>query len=250
MNRVLGCNAVTSTGDELWSPSVPSGGGTFTSAGNNCPASGASLTIPVTTFTGVGAGVTVSLTATLMKDAIFTVTVTDSKGCFVSSYPQVHSEDDRCFAGNSGNAKVKLCHKTGIAGDPCHELCVDESAVAAHLAHGDFLGSCTTDCKAPPVFAGRPIQQQIQVVNEEGYLTLKAMPNPSATDFTLLIKSPKQHKIKMRVIDLLGRVIEVKEDISANGTIKLGSKYYPGTYVVEIIQGNEKRVVKLFKLNR
>lgn len=76
------------------------------------------------------------------------------------------------------------------------------------------------------------------------------MPNPSPTDFTLIIKSAKQDKINLRVTDLIGRTIEVKQNVAPNSTIHLGSKYFPGTYVVELTQGNEKRVVKLFKLNR
>ena len=81
-------------------------------------------------------------------------------------------------------------------------------------------------------------------------LRIKVMPNPSTTYFTLAIKSSKEDKVKLRVTDLLGRVIEVKPDIIPNGTIQLGSNYFPGTYIVEIIQGNEKRVVKLFKIYR
>jgi hypothetical protein len=76
------------------------------------------------------------------------------------------------------------------------------------------------------------------------------MPNPSSGHFTLAIRSPKQDKVSMRVTDLLGRVIEVKPNILPNGTLQVGSKYNPGTYIVEVMQGKEKRVVKLFKLYR
>ena len=194
-----------------------------------------------------------------MANATFTVTVTDANGCTTSRTSFVASEDARCFAGNSGNSKVKLGHQTGISTDKCHELCVAESAVPAHLVHGDFIGSCTPNCIAPvntygvahnPDNTAEAIQNKGTLNSADGYFRIKAMPNPSATDFTLLIKSPKQDKVKMRVTDLLGRVIEVKPDIAPNGTIHLGSKYFPGTYIVEIMQGNEKRVVKLFKLRR
>ncbi|MEO6330355.1 MAG: HYR domain-containing protein, partial [Ginsengibacter sp.] len=246
MDRVLQCNVINSSGDESWKAA---GNGAVTSTGNTCPSSGSGST-PVTTATGVGAGGKDSVTAILIKDAVFTISVTDFYGCTVTKTTTVHSEDDRCFAGNSSIVKVKLCHQTGIAGDKCHELCVDQSAVAAHLAHGDFLGSCTANCIAPPVYAGRAINQPTIANPLPDELTIKAMPNPSATYFTLAIKSPVQDKVKMRVTDILGRVIEVKTGILPNGTIQIGGGYFPGTFIAEFIQGKEKVQVKLIKIYR
>src|SRR5690606_7920841 len=92
-------------------------------------------------------GGSLSVKAGLMSTGIFTATVTDANGCTKTYTTTIYAEDVRCFAGNSGNAKVKICHQTN---NGCHEICVDASAVAAHLAHGDFLGTCTSNCIAPP----------------------------------------------------------------------------------------------------
>jgi hypothetical protein len=40
-----------------------------------------------------------------------------------------------------GATKVTICHRTG--GAAAVTLSVDESAVPAHLAHGDQAGACT-----------------------------------------------------------------------------------------------------------
>ena len=83
------------------------------------------------------------------------------------------------------------------------------------------------------------------VVND---LQLQAYPNPANNYFTLVIQSSKQEKIQMKVSDLLGRLVEMKTDILPNTTIELGWKYFAGIYIVEIVQGNERRVVKLIKI--
>jgi len=42
--------------------------------------------------------------------------------------------------------KLVICHIPPGNPDNSHEICVDDSAVPAHLAHGDFLGKCPV-CK-------------------------------------------------------------------------------------------------------
>ena len=36
-------------------------------------------------------------------------------------------------------------------------------------------------------------------------------------------------------------------DVPANSTLQVGGKYRPGIYLVEIMQGKEKQVLKLMK---
>lgn len=46
--------------------------------------------------------------------------------------------------------KVRICHKPPGNPENCHTLEVGESAVKAHLAHGDHLGECTEgECSTP-----------------------------------------------------------------------------------------------------
>jgi hypothetical protein len=53
--------------------------------------------------------------------------------------------------------------------------------------------------------------------------------------------------ISMRVSDISGRTIELKSQLRPNGSVEVGSGYFPGTYIAEIIQGKEKVVVRLVK---
>jgi hypothetical protein len=46
---------------------------------------------------------------------------------------------------------------------------------------------------------------------------------------------------------MLGRIIEQKENLNTNSTIIIGDHYYPGVYIVEAIQGNIHKQIKLIK---
>ncbi|WP_157580469.1 DUF4082 domain-containing protein [Segetibacter koreensis] len=81
-------------------------------------------------------------------------------------------------------------------------------------------------------------------------LAVKVMPNPAASYFTLLIKGSDKGSIKVRVTDASGRIVENKGDVRANDTFTIGEKYRPGTYYVQLIQSNEKVMIKLVKLSK
>jgi hypothetical protein len=79
-----------------------------------------------------------TVTICLLDTANLCVTVTDASGCSYTDCVTIYASDVRCFAGNSGNVKVAMCHNGNI-------ICVDENAVAAHLAHGDNVGPCVSN---------------------------------------------------------------------------------------------------------
>jgi hypothetical protein len=82
-----------------------------------------------------------------------------------------------------------------------------------------------------------------------GVFDVTAMPNPSYSHFNLSVQSPdKIEKLNIRIMDIAGRVIESKTDISIGETIQLGKQYKAGTYIVEVRQGQHIKVLKLVKL--
>ena len=183
-----------------------------------------------------------------MTNAVFTVTTIDANGCTVSKTTNVYSEDDRCFV-NGGVTKFKICHRTGNPNDPCHELCVAQSAVAAHLAHGDFMGSCTANCVAPPPPAARVITPPATNTYIASQLEVNVMPNPTTTVFNLIIKGKDASPVTVRVMDATGKVIQLFQKIGSSAALRLGNRWTNGTYFVEVMQGNERKVLKLIKAN-
>jgi len=79
-------------------------------------------------------------------------------------------------------------------------------------------------------------------------LNVSAYPNPSGNYFTLKIETSGDEKIDLRVLDVTGRLIEEKKNISASDILKLGERYISGIYLVEVAQANKRRTLKLIKM--
>jgi hypothetical protein len=54
--------------------------------------------------------------------------------------------------------------------------------------------------------------------------------------------------MNVRVTDITGRTVQVLHDLAPNQTLTIGSGYRPGLYMVELVQGNERKQIKLVKL--
>jgi glucose/arabinose dehydrogenase len=79
-------------------------------------------------------------------------------------------------------------------------------------------------------------------------LKINAIPNPSSSFFILMIKG-NLNPVRVRVIDLFGRVVEQYEKINSNSTIQIGSRLTGGAYFVEVIQDDQRKFIKIIKVN-
>jgi hypothetical protein len=136
-------------------------------------------------------------------------------------------------SGKNGD-KIVICHKGQ------NTLTIGAPAVADHLGHGDMLGNCT--------------EQSItrrDIITEESAndLSIKVLRNPSLNYFDLQLGSKTGNNFQIKVYDLMGRVIETRFRLQGNQTLRLGSFYKPGIYLVEISQGAQKQTLKLIKAN-
>ena len=189
------------------------------------------------------------MNVTLMQDAVFTATITDAYGCVTTCTTTVHAEDARCFAGNSGVAKVTICHKTGSATNPCVKICVDESAVASHLAHGDFLGNCTPNC-LPPVYTtglGTVTTDAMAEAAPINDFHVHAYPNPTENQFTIQVDGGSNEKVLVVVYDAVGRMVKKIEKADNSSQIRFGEDLKVGAYFVEVRQGVNRKTIKLVK---
>ncbi|CAN5738273.1 hypothetical protein BH10BAC2_BH10BAC2_35130 [soil metagenome] len=245
MNRALLCNQVNDAGDEVWN-----GGAGGTTTGNTClafPSTTSSTPVSTKTINTGSYGVTV----TLMGDATLTATIADANGCVTSCSKFIHAEDVRCFAGKSNIAKVTLCHKTGSTKNPCVKICVDDDAVAEHLAHGDFLGNCTSNCLPPPSLAGSNTSVSYagsRVLETKEPLKVKILPNPSTgrSEFTLRAEGNSNETMQIVVIDMYGKIVHTAKG-TAYGDYRFGGQFVSGVYVVKVLHNNQVSTYKIVK---
>ena len=84
-------------------------------------------------------------------------------------------------------------------------------------------------------------------VTEDKALSAIATPNPSSSDFTIKMSSSSDAPVTMRVLDIAGRILEVRTGLSPNGIVKVAGTYKAGIYFAELIQENKKVRLKLLK---
>ncbi|MEO5782781.1 MAG: HYR domain-containing protein, partial [Ginsengibacter sp.] len=89
------------------------------------------------------------------------------------------------------------------------------------------------------------------IKNDETVVTgfsLKVLNNPSRDHFTLNIQTNSLDKMTVRLIDIYGRVIESKFNLTGSQVLQIGANLNAGTYQVELQQGKQRTQLKLVKL--
>ena len=93
--------------------------------------------------------------------------------------------------------------------------------------------------------------RNIVTLNEmdpENSTFVRVYPNPSSSAFTVNIESfNNKENVSLRIIDIAGRVVEVRNNLAGSQTLKIGSNLKAGLYVVELRQGGESKTIKLLK---
>jgi hypothetical protein len=85
--------------------------------------------------------------------------------------------------------------------------------------------------------------------NTNDRFNVKVLGNPSFSTFRLKLESNDMvGKITVKVVDVNGRLMEVQQNLNAGQVIEIGRKYNQGTYFAEVMQGEQRKVVKLIKI--
>ena len=158
---------------------------------------------------------------------VYTVTITDAKGCQTTSSIVINVLDVRC--GND-NDKVQLCHNGNV-------ICVASSAVQAHLNHGDKLGSCNSEISS--VRAARLELEKPVSYNVELY------PNP-VSDILNIKVSKLEAGATVRVFNTGGMEVLSQSLTQTPQTVAV-SKLQPGLYIISIQNGTQVTREKFIK---
>jgi hypothetical protein len=182
----------------------------------------------------------------------YVLTVTDQNGCSASNSVEVCVIDVICYAGNSGIQKVEMCHyPPGNNGNP-QTICIDASAVPAHLAHGCQLGACGEAANCPPTASAKPTGDVVKAAHHEDLLHFDVFPNPFTSGFEVHFMAPDAGNYTIAVYNMQGQMIDqiFTGEVSADELIELdidAASYQKGSYVVQC-QGDEYvQYIKLIK---
>ncbi len=89
----------------------------------------------------------------------------------------------------------------------------------------------------------------IEAVPEDSKLYVNVMPNPSSGYFNIVINSNDANPVTVKVSDISGRLIETHEKVTSTGILRLGETWKSGIYLAEIIQGDQRKIMKIIKTN-
>jgi hypothetical protein len=85
--------------------------------------------------------------------------------------------------------------------------------------------------------------------NEQINISSLAYPNPTTSQFNVKLQSSNTvDPISIVVYSVNGKVVEQKQKLSAGQTIQLGALYRPGIYILDVIQGTQRKQLKLVKI--
>jgi hypothetical protein len=105
---------------------------------------------------------------------------------------------------------------------------------------GGRIGGTTVQASQP---------QQTNETQMTGF-EVKVTPNPTSSHFDLIVTSSNKSPVILKIADLSGRSVAGEQKISPNSFVRLGQSWNAGTYFIEVMQGNQKKVVKVVKIKR
>ena len=127
---------------------------------------------------------------------------------------------------------------------------------------GSYSSSSSAACtvntgqrpSAQPVITQQPsFPKQLPAIDIERLkperLEIYVLPNPSNNYFNLFIRGINANTVKVRVIDISGRVVEVHESVPSNTMLRVGERLASGSYFVEVTQNDERRNIKVMKFD-
>ena len=80
-------------------------------------------------------------------------------------------------------------------------------------------------------------------------LTVTVAPNPSSYSFTIKVASKFDTPYSMIIQDASANVVESRTNLMPNAAIQIGQSFRAGIYYLQIIQNDQRKVVRLVKVN-
>lgn len=139
--------------------------------------------------------------------------------------------------------KVIVCHIPPGNPENMHEICISENGVAAHLAHGCYVGYCNEDnTRYGIVEEGQ---------NDDFASHVSVFPNPFENELTVDMLFDGTTNVEVIVFDLKGNKVAVPYQGTVDGSLKLNwnaSHLSSGLYITKVITPSKVYISKVNKL--
>ena len=251
-------------------PIVTNNGGTSAS----CSATGfiilyGSYGVPPFTYSIDGTNYQTSNTFNNLSPATYTGYVKDLKGCIAtksivigSTAPIIVTDYARNATSCGTNNGLIQLFLTGGVNPYSYSLdgtTYQASPVFSGLAPGTYRGyvkdamncvgtlsNINVGPSCPSPFAAKHNNANTSKTIGNNIFSVEAYPNPSATEFTLVLTGDSKEKVAISVTDMMGRKV-YESNASGKNQYKFGNDFKPGIYIAEIIQGDNKQSIRLTK---
>ncbi len=91
------------------------------------------------------------------------------------------------------------------------------------------------------------IQRPASPTIAEMKMSVNVLPNPTSSEFLLVIKSQSKANISLNIMNADGRMVQQLNNVQAGAGIRLGRNFVPGTYFARAVQGTEFVTIRLIK---
>jgi VCBS repeat-containing protein len=85
------------------------------------------------------------------------------------------------------------------------------------------------------------------ILDNSGTIQASVYPNPSQSYFNLRLRTISNEPISIRVMDIKGRVVKEVKTTTLQ-LVQFGNELIQGTYIVEVVQGKQRVILKVEKL--
>jgi len=147
-------------------------------------------------------------------------------------------------------ANTILCANGMIsAGDPLRARAeAVKNALEKASGNSNYVQLQPCSLSAPAIVRTQENVNDLLPITESPVMLLRANPNPSTTSFTISFVSNNQADlIRVRVLDLQGRVMETINNLRNGQNLQVGSKLTPGTYLIEMSQNGTLKTQLVIK---
>jgi hypothetical protein len=158
------------------------------------------------------------------------------------------------FSSEGYYAVTNSYFETAVVNGPLRGLADGEDGGNGVYAYGSepqfpHLSYMKSNYWVDVMFSTGPTHSQGQVDTAvHGEFFVNVRPNPSSTSFKLVYIG-NDTTLNVRVIDVMGKVVENYQRISSASLLTIGERLSPGIYFAEVIQGDRRKVLKLVKTN-